>query len=218
MKAIPPNAGVEVISRKRKTCCDFRHRPVKRIVEAGKLRRRWKNLLSGPDQFQRLRNMQRSKVCRRLQFLEYLRRDAPVRPQSRSPVHHSVADDCWPAGVVAHHFSNGAECLSLRFVPAVSLHQRFPVGRTNPQRTVAAPDTVRTTGQQWFLVARASEVHAELQRRRTAVQYEKQIALSRPILHTYFAHFQLRISSLSMPSACAKLMLSIISPFSHSFT
>ena len=64
---------------------------MKSVVEAGELRRRWKDRLRRGDEGQCLWDVQGRKVGGGTQFVQHLWRDELVRAKMRASVHHAVA-------------------------------------------------------------------------------------------------------------------------------
>ena len=149
--------------------------------------------------------MQRREMHRGAQLVENLWGDELVREQVRAPVHHAMPHGRGRSvNVFFDRRSESGEGVALRLVNSFFPDQNRSVRRTNVQSAVAASNALGASRQHRFFIARAAAVDAELQRRRTAVENEDQIVFcSRALRHGYPGHFQLRISSLSMPSACA---------------
>ena len=81
------------------------------------------------------------------------------------------------ADMFPHSRGENAKRVALRFVDTFALHQRGSVGRANVEGAIAASNAVSASGQEWLFVAGSAIVHAELQRRRAAVQHKNQIVL-----------------------------------------
>ena len=92
MKAIAANPCVEVAVGERETRSDFWDRPVKSVVETGKLCSRRKYQLCGGDQRESLRNVQRRKVDCSAQFIQNLWRYHLMLVERWAAVHHAVAN------------------------------------------------------------------------------------------------------------------------------
>ena len=74
----------------------------------------------------------------------------------------------------------------LRFEDTLFLDGRVSVGKTNPESAVALSNALGASGQQRLFIAvtaTAPVVDAELERRRTAVEYEDGIIFSREVSH-----------------------------------
>src|SRR5271170_4049399 len=178
VEAIAPNPRVEVALREREMRCGLRNRLVKSVVKAGVVCSRGEDRLRGSDKRKRLWNVQRRKVGCGAQLMQDIWRNELVFAQPRPAVHYAVADgyrSCM--NMLPDCDSEKFECMTLRLVNAVALHQRCSIGRTNMQGAVAVPNTVGASGQQRFFIARPTAVNPELQRRRAAVEHEDQIVV-----------------------------------------
>src|SRR5882762_10972091 len=140
--------------------------------------------------------------------------------QFRPTVYHAMSHGSrHAAGMLFYGRSQRIERVTLRLANAVAPHQSPTIGRPNAQSSVVSPDPLSAPCQHRLFSDCPAPVEPELQRRRAAVQTEDEvIVFSRRPSHRQAGHFQFRISSLSIPSACAYSTLSMICPFSHSFT
>lgn len=179
METVASNTRVEVALRERQMRRDFRHGLVKYIVKTGELRRRREKRLRGSDKRQSLRDVQRREVYGGAKFVQNLRRDGLVREEMGSSMHDAMAYCHWRGvNMLPNCLSDRGEGIALRLEDTFTLHERFPRGRADVQRAVAMSDAIGASGQQSLFVARPPVIHAELQRRRAAIQHEDQIVFS----------------------------------------
>ena len=176
VETITANPCVEVALREGEMRCDFRHRLMKSVVEAGKLRGRRKDRLRGGDERQSLRNMQWSKVGCGAELVQNLWRDDLVSAKIGSAVHDAVADSHRHAvDMFPYRRGESGQRIALRFVNTLALQKRSSVGGTNVQGSI-----VLVRCRRRFRSAAASSsvaprsIDAELQRRRAAVEYENE--------------------------------------------
>src|ERR1700719_4017959 len=176
VESITANPSVEVAIRERKARCNFRNRPMKGIVEAGKLSCRRKYLLRRRNQRERLRNMQWRKMDCRTQFVDNLRCDQLVPAKFWPAVYNPTAHSHGHGGnVLPDRRSENIKRVALRFVDTLLLNQRLTVARTNVQSAIALPNTVCASGEERQLVfvvvgvvvgaVFRAAIDAELQRR-----------------------------------------------------
>ncbi len=206
VEPIATHAFVAVALRKRKMRSHFRHGLVKDVVKTGELRGRGKDGLGGSDKGEGLRDVHRGKMHGGAKLGEDLRRDALMGDEPRTAM-----DDAMAYGyrrvlnMLADCFGDYIKGMAWRLVDTCALYERFPSGRTDLQSPVAMANAVGTAGEQGFFIVSAARIEAKFQGRRAAVQNKDQIIFLRQFADhfRYSGHFQLRISSLSMPSACA---------------
>src|ERR1700686_4045313 len=206
VEAVATDAGVEVALRQGEMRCNFRNRLVKGVVEAGEMLPR-KDRLRGGDQLQSLRDVQGCKVGCGAQLFHDLWRDDLVLAKLGASVHHAMADrDRRTVCLLLKGRGQSAERFALPFVNTFALKKGFSIRGTNVQRAIVSSNALGTSCQQrLFLsctpVSRAGSVDAEFQRRRPAVEdKDRTVFPGQFARHSYPGHFQLRISSLSMPS------------------
>src|SRR6185437_1277532 len=170
--------------------------------KAGKMRRRWKGRLRSREKCERLGNVQRSEVHGGTQILENLRRNLLMAAKLWPAVHDTMPyrHRCG-VNMRADCLSQGGQRFALRFYNTLALQDDVAVRGANVQSAILVPNTLCAPGQHGLFLALTEFVHAKLQRRRPAVEHKDQIIIRCCILrHAYPGHFQVRTSSLSMPS------------------
>src|SRR5277367_6208791 len=154
---------------------EFWHGLMKGDVEAGKLLCRRENGLRRGDEREGLRNVQGRKVGGCAQSLQDRRRDELVSPKIGPSVHNAMAYSGWGrVKLLLNDRSEGGQSIPLRLVNSFALQKRFSVGGGKLQRAIVAPDAIRAAGQDRVLVDCTALVHAEFERRRSAIDCEDQ--------------------------------------------
>src|SRR5579864_1580342 len=112
-------------------------------------------------------------MCGGAEFVEHLRRNGLVREELGPSMHDPMAYRYWRrVNMLPECLSDNGKGMALRLVDTFTLYQRFSIRRADMQSAVAMPNSISTSGQQRLFVARSAVIHAELQRRRAAVQHE----------------------------------------------
>src|SRR5579862_756845 len=117
--------------------------------------------------------MQRREMCSGAKFIQNLGRDELVREELRASMHNAMAH-CYRRGInmFPNRLGDGCQRIALRLQDTFTLYELFSRGRMDMQPTVATSDAIGASGQQRLFVACSPIIHAKLQRRRAAVQYE----------------------------------------------
>jgi len=160
---------------------------VKGIVEAGKVDRRWKDCLRGGDERQRLRDVQRREMCGGTKLVQNLRRDELVAAEFGPSVYHAMAYGHWSgANMIPDCCCESGKGNVLRFEYTFLLDGQVSVGKANLECAIALSNALGASGQQRLFItitATGPAVDAELERRRTTVEYEDGIIFSREVFH-----------------------------------
>ena len=181
METIASNTCVEVALGKRQVRSDFRHGAMKGIVEAGKM------AADGKIYCAEAMSDRACGICRGAKCVAARRSSRTCGVMSwwvRSfgpSMHNAMADGDWSdMNVFPDCCSESGKGITLRLEDTFPLHKRISVGRPNLQRAVACPmpSALPVSSGSSSLSAPLAVIHAELQRRRTAVQYEDQIIFS----------------------------------------
>ena len=158
---------------------------MKGIVEAGKVDRRGKDRLCGSDESQRLRDVQRREMCGGTKLVQNMRRDELVGAEFGPSVYHAMAYGHWSCvNMIPDCRCESRKGIGLRFEDTFLLDRQVSVGEANLECAIAASNALGASSQQRLFIsitATGPVIDAELQRRRTAVEYEDEIVFSREV-------------------------------------
>ena len=165
MESVALNTHVEVALGKRQVGCYFRNGVVKGIVEAGTVDRRWKNLLRGGNERQRLRDVQRREMSGGTKLVEDLRCDELVRAEGGPSVYDAMPYGNWSGvNMIRDYRSKSGKSIALRLKDTFTDDGRGSVGKLNLECAIALSNALGASGQERFLSIAGAAVDGELER------------------------------------------------------
>jgi hypothetical protein len=126
-------------------------------------------------------------MCGDTKLVQNLRRDELVAAEFGSSVYHAMAYGHWNGvKLIPDCRCESGKGSGLRFEDAFLLDGRISVGKANVEGATVLPNALGATGQQRFFIAITATspiVDAELERRRTAVEYKDGIIFFCGVFH-----------------------------------